>query len=269
MLTAVATWLPVIAQGGGGFVRKPGDSTDASCVADNTTVCVGWAIDNIDRYVTPTLQHVALVLPSVILGFAIAFGLALLSHRRRWLVPALTGITGVIYTLPSIALFLLLLPITGRGYTTALIALTAYNLQIIYRNIVTGLGNVPGSAKDAGRGMGMTERQLLWRVELPLAVPEIIAGLRIATVSTVAIATLALFAGAGGLGAEIYNDLTFKTGIVVCSVILFTMALVFDFALVIAQGRLTRWRNPGPGSKADSGRTPGFLRRLAGPAEVR
>ena len=121
-------------------------------------------------------------------------------------MPAFIGATGVIYTIPSIALFLLLLPISGRGTLTALIALTLYTLQIIYRNIVTGLANVPAASKDAGRGMGMTDRQLLWRVELPLAVPEIIAGLRIATVSTVAIATLAVFAGAGGLGDVIYTE---------------------------------------------------------------
>ncbi len=136
----------------------------------------------------------------------IALGLALVSHRRRWLVPAITGLTGVLYTVPSIAFFLLLIPITGRGTDTAIIALTAYTLQIIYRNAVAGLANVPAEARDSGRGMGMTPRQLLWRVELPLAVPEIIAGLRIATVSTVAIATLAVFAGAGGLGAEIYAE---------------------------------------------------------------
>ena len=166
---------------------------------------------------TPTLEHLVLVLVPVAAGFAIALALALLSHRRRWLVPAFTGATGVIYTIPSIALFLILLPVTGRGTLTAIIALTLYTLQIIYRNIVTGLANVPARApRTPGRGMGMTDRQLLWRVELPLAVPEIIAGLRIATVSTVAIATLAVFAGAGGLGAELYGDITFKTGIVVC-----------------------------------------------------
>ena len=119
----------------------------------------------------------------------IAFAMALASHRRRWLVPPFIGATGVLYTIPSLAFFFLLLPITGRGTDTAIIALTAFTLQIIYRNIVAGLANVPGDAKDAGRGMGMTDRQLLWRVELPLAVPEIIAGVRIATVSTVAIAT--------------------------------------------------------------------------------
>ena len=97
-------------------------------------------------------------------------------------------------------MFFLLLPITGRGNTTAIIALTAYTLQIIFRNIVLGLQNVPEEARDAGRGVGLTDRQLLWRVELPLAIPDIIAGLRIATTSTVGLATLAVFAGAGGLG---------------------------------------------------------------------
>jgi osmoprotectant transport system permease protein len=260
MLAAVAGWLPLIAQGGDGFVREAGEE-GTSCVARNDTVCFGWAIDNFDRYVTPTLEHVALVLPSVALGFVIAFGLALLSHRRRWLVPTFTGVTGVIYTLPSIALFLLLLPITGRGYVTAVIALTAYNLQIIYRNIVVGFANVPNASKDAGRGMGMTERQLLWRVELPLALPEIVAGLRIATVSTIAIATLALFAGAGGLGAEIYDDLTFKTGIAVCALILFTMAIVFDLVLLLAQNRLSRWR-VGRGGPEGPSRVSGYFRRL-------
>lgn len=226
-------------------VRDPA-SGGTECVQENTTVCLGWAIDNIDRYVTPTLEHLQLVVLSVGFGFVIAFGLAILSHRRRWLVPPLTGLTGVLYTLPSIALFLLLIPFTGRGTDTAVIALTAYTLQIIYRNIVTGLANVPEAAKDAGRGMGMTDRQLLWRVELPLALPELVAGLRIATVSTVAIATLAVFAGAGGLGAEIYNDITFKTGIVVAGGIAIAMAIAFDVLLVGAQRVVTPWRKVRP-----------------------
>jgi osmoprotectant transport system permease protein len=244
MLTGFATLLP-IAQNGDGFVRDPADS-GTSCVAENDTVCIGWALDNVDRYVTPTLEHLELVALSVVFGFALAFAMALVSHQRRWLVPTFTGVTGVLYTIPSIAFFLLLLPITGRGTTTAVIALTLYTLQIIYRNIITGLANVPGPAKDSGRGMGMTDRQLLWRVELPLAVPEIIAGLRIATVSTVAIATLAVFAGAGGLGAEIYNDLDFKTGIVVCGTIAIAMAIGFDALYVGAQRWISPWRKVRP-----------------------
>jgi osmoprotectant transport system permease protein len=238
---SAASLVPPVAQAGEGFVRDP-DNVSTACVAANDTVCVGWALENFDRYVQPTLEHLLLVGISVLLGFAIAFSMAVISHGRRWVVPVFTGATGVIYTIPSIALFLLLLPITGRGTTTAVIALTLYTLQIIYRNIVTGLANVPESTREAGRGMGMTDRQLFWRVELPLALPELVAGLRIATVSTVAIATLAVFAGAGGLGAEIYNDITFKTGIVVAGSIAIAIAIVFDVLLVLAQRRLTPWR---------------------------
>jgi osmoprotectant transport system permease protein len=244
VLADLPVFLP-IAQNGDGFVRDPAES-GTSCVAENDTVCIGWALDNLDRYVTPTLEHVELVVLSVGFGFVLAFAMALFSHRRRWLVPTFTGVTGVIYTLPSIALFSLLLPITGRGTTTAVIALTLYTLQIIYRNIVIGLANVPAAAKDTGRGMGMTDQQLLWKVELPLAVPEIIAGLRIATVSTVAIATLAVFAGAGGLGAEIYNDIDFKTGIVVSGTIAIAMAVAFDALYVGAQRWISPWRKVRP-----------------------
>ena len=234
------------------------DRSESDCIRDDGAFCLQWVIDNFgDRYVTPTLEHIVLVVVSVVLGFAIAFGMALLSHRRSWLVPPFIGATGVLYTIPSVAFFFLLLPITGRGTDTAIIALTAYNLQIIYRNIVAGLANVPPDSKDAGRGMGMTEQQLLWKVELPLAVPEIVAGLRIATVSTVAIATLAVFAGGGGLGQEIIagSAITFKTGIVVAGSLAILMAIPFDVLLLLAQRRLGRWQavrpvdSPGRGAR--------------------
>ena len=237
--------IELLAQSGDFFTdRSEGSATN--CVAENKSVCFSWAFDNIDQFTTPTLEHLLLVAVSVALGFAIALGMAVLSHRRRWLVPTFTGASGVLYTIPSIALFLILLPITGRGFVTAVIALTIYTLQIIYRNIVTGLANVPESSKDAGRGMGMTDRQLLWKVELPLAVPEIIAGLRIATVSTVAIATLAIFAGAGGLGETIYTEGfqrdVFKTAIVVGSLIAIAIAVLFDVLYVLVQRWLSPWR---------------------------
>ena len=216
-------------------------SEEGGCVADNGAFCFDWAVDNFDRYVTPTLEHLVLVTVSVGAGFALAFALALLSHRRRWLIPPLIAGTGILYTIPSVAFFVLLLPITGRGTVTAIIALTAYTLQIIYRNIVTGLANVPEGSKDAGRGMGMTPGQLMWRVELPLAVPEIVAGVRIATVSTVAIATLAFLAGAGGLGAQIYSQLDFKTNIVLAGGLCIAMAIVFDLLLQLTQRLLTPW----------------------------
>jgi osmoprotectant transport system permease protein len=244
MLPTLTAILP-LAQAGEGFVREAGEE-GTSCVAKNDTVCIGWAIDNIDRYVTPTLEHLVLVVVPVAAGFVIALSLAVLSHRRRWLIPVLTGGTGVLYTIPSAALFVILLPVTGRGTVTALIALTLYTLQIIYRNIVIGLANVPAGAKDAGRGMGMTDRQLLRKVELPLALPEIIAGLRIATVSTIAIAFLAFLAGGGGLGKELYGDITFKTGIVATGGIAILMAVAFDVLYLSGQRLLAPWRRVRP-----------------------
>lgn len=229
------------AQVGGEFFKNR-NSGNPPCQATHALFCPGWAADNFDRYVTPAEQHVLLVAASVLVGFGIAFSLALLAHRHRWLQPPLLAGTGVLYTVPSIAFFFLLLPITGRGRETAIIALTAYTLQIIFRNTTGGLANVPKSVVDAGRGMGLTDRQLLWRVELPLAMPEIIAGLRIATVSTVALATLAVFAGGGGLGDPIYHDLTFKTNIIIAGGLAIAMALLFDVLLLGVQRLATPWR---------------------------
>ena len=217
---------------------------NAPCQAQNKAFCFGWAADNFDRYTTPLLNQLLLVIVCVAVGFAIAFSLALISHRRRWLVPTFTGTTGVLYTIPSLAFIFLLLPITGLGWTTAIIVLSVYTLQIIYRNIVAGLANVPMESKDAGRGMGMTDRQLLWRVELPLAMPEIIAGLRIATVSTVAISTLMVFANVDTLGGPLYQQITFKTNIVIAGGLSILMAIAFDQVLLAAQRYLAPWRKP-------------------------
>jgi len=226
---------------GEGFFKERSSDT-LPCQATDALFCWDWARENIDRYGTPTVQHLELVVISVVLGFAVAFALALLAHRRRWLQPPLLAATGVLYTIPSIAFFFLLLPVTGRGRDTAIIALSAYTLQIIYRNTVIGLANVPSSVKEAARGMGLTERQILWKVEVPLARPEIFAGLQIATVSTVAIATLAVFAGGGGLGAPIKAAINFKTNIIIAGSIAILMAVAFGLALVTAQRLLTPWK---------------------------
>jgi osmoprotectant transport system permease protein len=204
--------------------------------------CPSWIAHNFDRYVSPFWEHVYLTLVSVGIGFTIAFVLALIAHRQRWLTGPIVGVTGVLYTIPSIAAFLLLLPLTGRGNTTAIIALVSYTLLIIFRNVTTGLNNVPAEMKDAGRGMGLTERQLLWRIELPLAVPEILAGLRIAVTTTVGLATLAFFAGAGGLGQEIYSDINFKSNVVTAGGLAVLLAAVLDLIILTAQRLLTPWR---------------------------
>jgi osmoprotectant transport system permease protein len=228
---------------GKGFIHERSTET-LPCQATDKLFCWDWAKAHIDRYGTPTVQQLELVVISVLLGFALAFALALIAHRRPWLRPPLLAGTGILYTIPSIAFFFLLLPITGRSRETAIIALGAYTLQIIYRNTVVGLANVPDSVRDAARGMGLTERQVLFKVELPLATPEIVAGLRIATVSTVAIATLAVFAGGGGLGTQIYGkgNISFPTSIIIAGGIAILMALAFDAVLLAVQRLTTPWR---------------------------
>jgi len=215
-----------------------------NCVADNG-LCPDWIADNLDRYVDPLAEHVQMSLISVAIGFSIAFALALLAHRRRRLISPITQVTGILYTIPSVAAFFLLLPITGRGMTTAVIALVAYTLLIVFRNVTLGLDGVPDEARDAGRGMGLTERQLLWKVELPLAAPEILAGLRIATTTTVGLASLAFLAGAGGLGDAIFDDVNFRSNVVVAGGLCVALAVVLDL-LILAAGRvLTPWtRSP-------------------------
>lgn len=210
------------------------------CVANNG-ICPGWIADNFDRYTSPFVQHLYLTVVSVAIGFVIAFGLALLAHRRRWLAPPITQITGVLYTLPSVAVFFLLLPITGRGDTTAIIALVAYSLLILFRNIMEGFANVPAETRDAGRGMGLTPRQLLWRVELPLALPEIMAGLRIAVTTTVGLGSLAFLAGAGGLGEALFADINFRSNVLAAGGLAVALAVVLDLVVLIVQKLMTPW----------------------------
>jgi osmoprotectant transport system permease protein len=212
-----------------------------TCEANNG-FCPDWIADNLDRYVDPFLQHVFLTVTSVAIGFVIAFALALLAHRKRWLLPPLSASSQILYGIPSVALFLLLLPITGRGSVTGLIALVSYTLIFVFVNVTTGLDGVPKDSVDAARGMGLTERQLLWRVEVPLALPEIFAGLRIATTTTVGLAALAFFAGAGGLGEEITRDKGFQSNIAVAGGLAVLLALVLDLLILSVQRLMTPWR---------------------------
>jgi osmoprotectant transport system permease protein len=216
------------------------ERTQPSCVDDNG-FCPSWIVHNLNRYQTPLWQHVKLTLLAVAIGFAISFCLALVAHRRRWLVPPITQVTGILYTIPSVAMFFLLLPLTGRGTKTALVALTAYTLLIIFRNVMTGLDGVPAEARDAGRGMGLTENQLLWKVELPLAVPEIMAGLRIAVTTTVGLTALAVYAGAGGLGGALFSDINFRSNVAVAGGLCVLLAIVLDLLVLALQRALTPW----------------------------
>jgi osmoprotectant transport system permease protein len=240
--------IAAVGEVGEGFFKERTSETLPCQAKSSHLFCWDWARENIDRYGTPTLQHLELVVISVAVGFAVAFALALLAHRSRWLETPLLVATGILYTIPSVAFFFLLLPITGFGQDTAIIALSVFTLQILYRNTMTGLANVPSSVKDAARGMGLTDREILWKVELPLAIPEIVAGLRIAVVSTIALATLAVFIHGGGLGTQMYGsgNLTFPTSVIIAAAIVVLMALVFDTVLLTVQRLTTPWRRAVP-----------------------
>ncbi|MDQ3678605.1 MAG: ABC transporter permease [Actinomycetota bacterium] len=222
-------------------IQKPGGSD--SCVASNG-FCPEWIVENIDRYWTPLLEHVYLTVVPVVIGFAISMALAILAHRRRWLTGPIITVTGIFFAIPSVAAFFLLQPLTGLGYTTAMVALVSYTLLIIFRNITTGLRNVPWETRDAAIGQGLTERQVLFRVELPMAVPEIMAGLRIATSTTVGLAALAVFAGAGGLGSEILrgSDKYFKSNVAVAGGLAVLLAAVCDLIILAVQRAITPWQ---------------------------
>jgi osmoprotectant transport system permease protein len=222
-------------------IQKPGGSD--SCVASNG-FCPDWIVHNIDRYWNPLLEHVYLTVVPVAIGFAISMALAILAHRQRWLTGPILTVTGIFFAIPSVAAFFLLQPITGLGYTTAIVALVSYTLLIIFRNITTGLRNVPVETRDAATGQGLTDRQVLFRVELPMAVPEIMAGLRIATSTTVGLAALAVFAGAGGLGSEILrgSDKYFKSNVVVAGGLAVLLAAVFDLLILAVQRAVTPWQ---------------------------
>lgn len=235
------TLAPVIAQSGGFVQDRSGSS---NCVADNG-FCPDWIWDNLDRYQSPLLEHVLIVVVSVLIGFVIAFGLGLLAHRKRWLIGPLGGITGALYTIPSIAMFFLLQPLLGRGNTPAIVALAIYTQIIIFRNVITGLAAVPGDAVDAAAGMGMTPNQLLFKVEVPLALPEIFAGLRIASATTVGLAAYAALAGAGGLGQQLIVSslIVFKSNVVVAGGLVTLLAAALDLLVLAVQRLLTPWRS--------------------------
>jgi osmoprotectant transport system permease protein len=218
-----------------------------SCVRGNRTFCPSWVRDHWHDTLQPALvQHIELAAIAVAIGFVIAFGLALLAHRMRKLEQPIGVLSALLYTIPSIALFEVLIPFTGLTRTTVEIALVSYTLVIFFPNIVAGLRSAPPDVIEAARGMGLTPFQILTRVELPLAVPAIIGGLRIAVVSTVAISTIAGIILPQGLGYPISVALKnqpdpFKTEIYAAGALAIALALGCDLLLVLARRTLVRW----------------------------
>ena len=216
----------------------------SECVAENRLFCPEWVRDNWGSVLQPALvQHVKLTALAVAVGFVLAFAAALLAHRHRSVERPFALLGAVIYTIPGIALFQLLVPFTGLSVLTVEVALVGYTLLILFRNVLEGLRAAPPEVLEAARGMGLTRRQTLLRVELPLALPAIVAGLRVATVSTIALATIAAFVVPEGLGQPIFVALReyFKTEIVAAGVLAILLAVAADLLLVLAQRALTPW----------------------------
>ncbi len=206
-----------------------------------------WVWGHLHDIWTLTVEHIELTLIAVVIGMAISLPVAIWAHRHRRAYAPITWTAGILYTIPSLALFSLLVPVTGLSVLTVEIGLVSYTLLILIRNTVAGLDEVPANAKDAARGMGLTPRQMLWRVELPLALPVIGAGLRIATVSTIGLVTVGALIGRGGLGQLILEGLRllFTTEIVVGAILSVALALVADGLLLLGQRALTPWTRVG------------------------
>jgi osmoprotectant transport system permease protein len=190
-----------------------------------------------------TWQHLLLTLLAVGVGLAISFALAALARSWRRLEGPLLALCGTLYAIPSLALFALLVPFTGFTTTTAEIGLVGYTLLILLRNLLAGLDAVPADVREAAEGMGFGRWRLFTRVELPLALPALFAGIRVATVTTVGLVTVTVFIGQGGLGAMLYEGFTntFRTEEVVGAVLVVALAVTADLVLVGLQRALTPW----------------------------
>jgi osmoprotectant transport system permease protein len=226
----------------------PNFGKGSECVVRNDLFCPDWVRDNWSGTLQPALlEHLKLTAIAVAIGFVIAFAAALIARRRRWLERPFNLTSALLYTIPSLALFQLLVPFTGLTVLTVEVALVSYTLLILFRNTLAGLRAVPPDVLEAARGMGLTSRQMLWRVELPLALPAIVAGLRIAVVTIVSLATVAAFVIPEGLGHPIFLALReyFKTEFIAAGALAVALALALDGLLVLAQRALTPWARAG------------------------
>lgn len=224
----------------------PNFGQGTACLRHNHWFCPSWVQQHWSDTLQPALiQHIYLVLITVSIGFAISFALALVAFRFRWLGPPLGAFSDFVYCLPSIALFTILVPITGITVTTIVIPLIAYSLFVLYPNILAGLRGLPPEVLESARGMGLTRLQTFRRVELPLAVPAIMAGVRVATVASIAIATIAADLIHYGLGAPIFDALDqpdiFRTELLAAGALAILLALTADVLLALLQRALTPW----------------------------
>ncbi|NHC44244.1 ABC transporter permease [Motilibacter aurantiacus] len=215
-----------------------------SSAAQNPWVDWGYVRDNRDTILTALEQHVTLTLTTVVIGTLIALPLAVVARRWRWLRGPVIGTAGVLYTIPSLALFSLLAPWTGIGARTVLIGLVMYALLLLVRNVLAGLDGVPDEVREAARGMGYGPVRMLLVVELPIALPAVMTGIRLATVSTVALVTVGVVVGYGALGGLIvsgFDNNFYKAQIFTATALCVLLALLLDLLLQLATRLLVPW----------------------------
>jgi len=204
-----------------------------------------WVVRNADRIWDATLEHLYLTGMAVGIGLVLSLLLAVLALRNRRLYAPIIAAGGLLFTLPSLAAFALLAPFTGLSATTAIIALTSYTILILVRNIVTGIDGVPAEVVEAARGMGYRRTRLFLEIELPLALPVIVAGVRIAAVTVIGLVTVTALLGLGGLGQFILSGFRvlppFPTQIIVGTGLSVVLAIVFDLGLLGVERALTPW----------------------------
>lgn len=218
---------------------------EVSCYSrlTNEWFCLQYVQDRQDQIIDATVQHLWITIASVALGMLVSFPLALLARRIVRLETVILGVTTGIYTIPSLALFPLLVPFTGLSATTVVIGLALYALTILVRALLEGFRSVPDDVRESARGLGYGAGRMLLKVELPLAMPVIMAGLRVATVSTVALTTVGSLVSYGGLGNLIKDGVTtnFRAELLTAAVLCVGLAVLLDVVIVVAQRLLTPW----------------------------
>jgi len=220
-------------------------ATEPSCYSrlTNDWICGQYLVDYKSELVDATIQHLWITLSALLLGVLIAFPLALLARRYHRLQAGILGVSTGLYTIPSLALFPLLVPFTGITALTVVIGLALYALTILVRGTLAGLASVPEEVAESARGLGYGPTRLLLMVELPLALPVMMAGLRVATVSTVALTTVGTLVSYGGLGNLIKDGVTTncRAELLAASVLCVVLAVVLDAMIVLAQKVLKPW----------------------------
>ncbi|MFB6814610.1 ABC transporter permease [Streptomyces sp. NPDC056347] len=213
------------------------------CLARNEWLCGAYLSSRREILRDALVQHIQLTTVSVLIGLAVAVPLALAARRWRWAAGPVLGLTTVLYTVPSLAMFSLLLPVYGLSASLVVTGLVLYSLTLLVRNILAGLRAVPEETRQAARGMGYGPLRLLLTVELPLALPAAMAGVRIATVSAVSLVTVGAIVGYGGLGNLIYSGMNtyFKAQVLTASVLCVLIAVAADLLLLLVQRLLTPW----------------------------